>query len=388
MNEIFLKKMSATHFKKFDSIEFPIQEKIILLGKNGAGKSSVLDAIAWAITGKNLYGCQCDSMKKGANFSSVNLKAETENGDYTIERSLGIKNGKTKHMIFTPFPSVYVDPDPAIFFSIANPRYILNNINNLKTVLSKIYSCVPMSTIEKNMDQSVVDYIHDHDLVSSTTVNNAIEEIAQQQKKIKKDYISEQESEKLYRLFNKSFGNIKFETEDDSTKVKDMISFYTKEIEKSHDLAVRFKEQIDVLELYKKEIISVIANDFNGYLKDVKIVTEENGKDVFEIFYKDMNVKVISSAQQTLAGIELSNAIAHKSKKSYPLLIDNAESIIRINFDDYPYIKQVIACIATCDNDLSIWSDGKVTNVKTLVSLPRSLENIRPTIHILNGWGM
>lgn len=67
-----------------------------IVGSNGSGKSSILDALRFAVTGDSIgEGVKKNNVRWGAHTAKVTLKFQHGNDQYVIERVLGKKNGQT-----------------------------------------------------------------------------------------------------------------------------------------------------------------------------------------------------------------------------------------------------------------------------------------------------
>ena len=84
-------------------------EKLLLTGDNGAGKSSVLDAIFLALTGKGLE----DPIRKGSSKASIKLVLNGAEEEYTIEKRITPKGRTlvvtTKDGTPIPSPQAFLD---------------------------------------------------------------------------------------------------------------------------------------------------------------------------------------------------------------------------------------------------------------------------------------
>jgi len=83
-------RLSLTNFLSYNSLEFDLNQggAVLVIGKNGGGKSAIFDAIAWCLFGITLKGLKGDEVI--ANFSGknaqVSLEIEEDSKVYTIVR--------------------------------------------------------------------------------------------------------------------------------------------------------------------------------------------------------------------------------------------------------------------------------------------------------------
>jgi DNA repair ATPase RecN len=84
-------------------------EPLLLTGDNGAGKSSVLDALFLALTGKGLE----DPVRRGSTKASIKLVINGEEGEYTIEKRITTKSRTLtvtcKDGAAVPSPQAFLD---------------------------------------------------------------------------------------------------------------------------------------------------------------------------------------------------------------------------------------------------------------------------------------
>ncbi len=75
-------------------IDFTGYKILLLIGKNGAGKSSILDAILWALWGKTRSGGDNDIMHSGSSDMEVRLDFVVRDAIYRVVRKRS-KKGKS-----------------------------------------------------------------------------------------------------------------------------------------------------------------------------------------------------------------------------------------------------------------------------------------------------
>ncbi len=93
---ITIKKINLENFlsHKETEIEFNEDEKLLLEGKSGAGKSSILEAILWVFYGRGRVDNR-NIIKKGAKNASVSIELDDDSTKYKITRKTSNKGTQT-----------------------------------------------------------------------------------------------------------------------------------------------------------------------------------------------------------------------------------------------------------------------------------------------------
>jgi DNA repair exonuclease SbcCD ATPase subunit len=105
---VILKKLKLTNFLSYKDAEINFKEnsKLNIVGISGSGKSSIVEAIIWALYGKGRVENR-NIIKRGAKFATVVLTVVDDKQEYRIERSvtmagkhtLGINEKKAKSYV-------------------------------------------------------------------------------------------------------------------------------------------------------------------------------------------------------------------------------------------------------------------------------------------------
>ena len=97
-------KLSLRNFLSYGdntaSLDFRDFKIACLSGKNGHGKSALIDAMTWALWGKCRVKIKHEVIKRGASEARVELEFESENNIYRILRSIERKKGGTSTSIY------------------------------------------------------------------------------------------------------------------------------------------------------------------------------------------------------------------------------------------------------------------------------------------------
>lgn len=90
-------KAKIENFKGLESIEFELEGITQITAKNGIGKTSILDALCWYFTGKNIYGdTKFDIIKHGSDYASVSLELE----EFTLTKKVVKDGNRTKTLYY------------------------------------------------------------------------------------------------------------------------------------------------------------------------------------------------------------------------------------------------------------------------------------------------
>lgn len=106
INSLVLHNFTCVSDAEFD---FSDDKTILLIGKNGQGKSSILSAIALCLTGETRGTQFKDLIKLGKDSSFVKLNALINNKPLDIEVTLHIKNGRVRTIKYED--KIYINTD-------------------------------------------------------------------------------------------------------------------------------------------------------------------------------------------------------------------------------------------------------------------------------------
>jgi energy-coupling factor transporter ATP-binding protein EcfA2 len=154
-------QLNAENIKKLVAVEIqPNGEVVVIAGKNGAGKSSILDSIWWALAGTSHI--QAEPIRKGQNKARIRLdlgeiiveRRFTENGStLSVENAEGARYPSPQKMLDALLGELSFDP---LAFSRMEPR---KQFDELRRV----------SQLEVDLDQ--LDGLNRGDYAKRTEVN-------------------------------------------------------------------------------------------------------------------------------------------------------------------------------------------------------------------------
>ena len=369
-------------FKGVGEREIACDDSTYIVGRNGAGKSTMLEAIVWALTGFGLDGKKLNPFPcGGASTSWVKLDGVVNGEEMTIRRIQAVKpGGKTETTL-----NVKLDIDKELFLALSNPRYMLGQ--SPKDAKNLIAKCVrmPVGYLELDMEEDVVEAAIDID------GDDSMEKLNNVELEIKKltNAIKTLEELNLMAVGRKDGMEslIKMLGENSVSEIlRGKVSESLMEIAKN-TLVIDEKKAISKkLNEYRTAACEVLCQKLNEHLNHCKVVVTENGKDVFNITYDGKDVRSCSNSEQLLAGLEMVDSLSELSDCSFPVIIDNAECLQSLSWDDYPNIGQIIAAFVA-DEELSVWDGEDFNELHNIELMPRSEVPAQPIVQILEGWG-
>ncbi|MBE3579022.1 MAG: AAA family ATPase [Caldanaerobacter subterraneus] len=162
---MIIKSITLKNFKSHKNTIINFNDKnTVIYGDNGTGKTSIGEAIAWCLTGANLFGTENVTNKLvtiGKNEMSVTLVIEKDGKEYEITRSKkkneieitinGVKS--TQIDLYTQFVQ-----DKDIFFTVFNPLYFTTLApRDAKAILYKVLPEVSNEEVFEKLSPEVAE---------------------------------------------------------------------------------------------------------------------------------------------------------------------------------------------------------------------------------------
>jgi energy-coupling factor transporter ATP-binding protein EcfA2 len=390
LKEFRIEKLETSAFKSLEKINVDLDKVTYIVARNGAGKSSILNALTWAATGYDVFGNRIDPFMIGGPFTTwVKIETIIDGKPVTLRRIIQLKNkGKTETQT-----NVSLEFDKELFYSLVNPRYVQSlDPKGIKNVIAKAIR-MPVSILEMGIEDELckiaTPYTGFDSYEKIVAVEDGIKAISSEIKKLEEEIIGctgkINAIEMLFQLYSDNGKEIDEEALELHRLVSDdarsIIELRRKEVEQKKEISKQ-------LSAYRTAAYEVLAEELNTNLKKVKIKLLENGKETFILTYDGKNVRACSNSEQLLAGLEIIDALSDATDMRYPCLVDNAEAIINIDTDNYPHINQFVFAVVA-DENLSTWDEGTevLTEISTGKLMPRSREQLVPTVKLLSGWG-
>lgn len=419
--------LSATvhHFKGFSGeVEFDFDKITEFIADNEKGKTSILDMVAFVFTGLNCFGERSDFIYKDKYTCWVKLVVKDANGDVReIKRTQQMEKetGKTSsevrvdlNIVTSTTLSDFIDSD--IFLSIINPKFFQNlSGSKAKNLLLDITN-IDRKDVEKNLDEETkkqlageafavkdIDDLKsalnkeakklDEKATSNQNAINGLNAIKVSDEELKETVFDESQLDDALLKLSKGEINIKeiqalLKERDEALRsnvmknslsmtkkqITEKTEILTKEMEEAKTESKKIKDKVKAYDVYKSKNMILVKETIETYLKNVKIqltekTTEGKEKDVFNILYKGKDINICSNAEQIKAGLEISQMIMSLTGVSYPLFIDNAESITKLPQSEK--IQQIITMAVQKGYELSTVEGAIARNVKTKKTMPR-----------------
>lgn len=389
MEKIRIENIELNGFKKFGKAELDLDKVTYIVARNGEGKSTILNAITWAIMGLDMFGNRMDPFQVGGSLTSwVKLDAICNGNPTIIRRVIQQKGkGKTETIMSTKTDSI----DKELFYSMVNPRYVQSlDPKGIKNVIAKAMK-MPVSIMESGMDTTIAASAAKYDGEDSYEKILAVEEGI---KTVSAEIKDDEKEILIYKGKIEGVNNILklleengMEPDEDIAEVFNMTVDGAKVMIAAKETEINSKKEISKqLSAYRTAAYEALATEFNNSMTHVQIKLTENGKEVFIVTYDGKNVRACSNSEQLRAGLEMINALAEATDMEYPVLVDNAECILNIDVNDYPNIKQFVFALVA-DENLSTWDGTYLSDIENGTLMPRSREQLVPSIKLLDGWG-
>lgn len=284
--ELKIKELELKNFKNHDYLKLGFDPvKTTILGDNGTGKTSVGEAIAFCLTGCDLYGTENVTnklMKKNKTDMYVKITVELDGKIYEIkrEKNRGIEitvNGikATQTDLYAKFVQ-----DKSIFFSVFNPLYFTSLApKDAKEILMKVLPDVPKEQIFQDMTTDAVNKLKKYNFVTANTI------IETARAKLKET------EEKLIYLQ----GIIDTQKQIAAAEVPDEIIFNEEELKKlEEELITLQKTEINTEKIEAEKRLAELKAKLNAVpfekpqLKDTSIL-EKQRQELLEEYYRIKN---------------------------------------------------------------------------------------------------
>ncbi|MGC8964475.1 MAG: DNA replication/repair protein RecF [Brevinematia bacterium] len=324
-----VKSISLVNFRLFDNISFDFEDKNVILGKNGSGKTSVIEAINYCSTFSPLrtYETDMDLVKVGKSYFNISLDFDDVNGlKNNIFVGYEITGGKAKKKVKfngkTISPSSVFGKLKVIPFLIEDFELVVGSPLWRRKVVNEF-----LILVDSSYYHNLINY---HKIIKQKNASiRMIKEIEEQKPANMKDLILQ--IKELIMTYNANISKFAFEV----TKYRANLFKYIRETMLSEldlNLDIRYKssmyeimktsedpitdftnllnKEIDKEILYGKSIIGPHLDDF--------IITSEGGK-LAKSFLSQGQIRLVS----IMFKLSMANYLYKETKVLPVLLIDD-----------------------------------------------------------------
>ena len=281
--ELKIKSLEMKNFKNHSYLKLNFEHKTMIIGDNGTGKTSIGEAIAFCLTGCDLYGTENvvnKLMKKGETSMYVKVIIEQDGKTYEIKRE---RNKGVNEITLNGIKVTQTDllakfiQDKNIFFSVFNPLYFTSLApKDAKEILMKVLPDVPKEQIFQDMTTDAVNKLKKYDFVTANTI---IETARARLKELE---------ERLVYLQ----GTIDTQKQLAAAKVPDEITFNEEELKNlEEELIMLQKAEISTEKIEAEKKLAELKAKLNTVpferpqLKDTSVL-EKQRQELLEEYYK------------------------------------------------------------------------------------------------------
>jgi len=274
---LLLKTISLTNFlsHKKTSIDFGIDQKLLISGMSGSGKSSVVDSIIWVLFGVGRSDNKSLIKKgaKGAKVSLVLIDSEDEKISFRIERGITSSN---KHTL-----GVFELNDKNIFIPI--------KVTGIKPIQEHIE--------KKILKSSYLLFVNSIAYLQESNDSFATQ-TASRRKEILMEMIKADDYSEYFKKAKEALSEIKNRLEILDNKVSDRKSQIARDTEKTKDIE-RYKKEKVIID----RDIKTIEDEIDSLLESQKELGEQIAILSTKEQSKDDLVATIIQNTDTLSGI-------------------------------------------------------------------------------------
>lgn len=369
---ILLNEIKLNNFLSHENttITFSENEKLLIDGRSGSGKSSITDAILWVLFGKGRSDNR-SLVRRGSKSGSVSLKLTNGESNFIITRTISNPSGKNTLVVtkkgargaYVPIERTgikeiqqWIENDllkasyELFTNSIAYPQenensFVKANAGKRKDLLLEIVRA-------SNFDEL---YIKARDAITGIESDIAV-------------IISQMAGHEKAIRDNEVLAGKLAETEKDISETEKEIELKTKEKTKLEDKrqeAFYLNKKLDDKKAYEIRLSEGLHRLGEQIMRDADKVEEFDKFNVEEAQKKNhefdqLSIEAIQIGNQLVKNVELQNKInAHMANKPY--VLDYTNEIKRLNQQLIPLIKDSGKCPAGDDCPFTVPIRGQIT---------------------------
>jgi exonuclease SbcC len=296
---MILKQLKILNFISHSNttIDFKPKQKTLLAGKSGSGKTSIVEAIVWALYNKN-RSSNLSIIKKGTKNASVTVILQDKEKDYKISRTIDDKNKhelkvseKEEGKKFIPIKAQgtremqeYIEKNilhaSYLLFvnSIISPQnstedFVSQTATRKKDILLEIVKASDYDNYLKKTKEELSKIKTDKEVLLSK-IEGRQDEIKNNQETA--DKLKDYENEEI-RL-KEEIANLKKEYEELTNKQKEIMEKMAALKSKEENIETKVKDydaKNEKIENLNKKIIELSSVDIEGLKKEIEILNEK-----------------------------------------------------------------------------------------------------------------
>jgi exonuclease SbcC len=347
---MILINLKLKNFKKYIDKEFSFSEGLIgVLGANGAGKSTIFDAIIYALYGESKGAKELikNSLAEPKDKVSVELSFEIGSDEYRVVRELRGKTQTSTALLYKSDTDVcsgakettaYIQSltkmtKSAFMHTLFASQKELTNLSSMKNedrkkMIRKLLGLDKIDSVEKNLKDKIRDikkeiqtaqkYLLSEDEIES--INNNIKEyqqnLSQKQDEIQKEQNSLKEIEKDIQIAQQEESRLS-KLKDEKTSIQNSINILNTKIDSNNKNIENLTKEIAEIEQISKEIDPTINTRYT------KLIEELNNQNSIKNSYIQKNE--ILKAQESL---RVDYTKIKKDIKSLEISLESEEMIL------------------------------------------------------------
>lgn len=334
-----------------------------ILGTNGAGKGTVLEALSWVLTGTSVYGDKVSLISKGDSFTSVTAQLLKDGRNIEVTRELKRTSSGTSAQIRVDHIQAtqaeiddMIGVSSKILKSIIFPKTFLaaEKAEKMKILLGLSDKTLKTPTDDVPFDEyaSVIKEYKDMSTSAQSLYNQLVAEI-DEKKALKSRFetydvlvskkffgsISDFVSDGIQKIFD-TYRTIGVLDMDELSALKkyleigssEALSVEIEELEKHQD------EAYDIIDAASKEIgktntavadeLQRISNIFGLHGLIVETSKDKDKVSLASLSYNGIQLAALSGKEQVETSAAVHDAMCSLIDAEFPIFIENGESVV------------------------------------------------------------
>lgn len=334
-----------------------------ILGTNGAGKGTILEAISWVLTGTPMYGDKISLFTKGDSFVSVTAHLSKDGKLYEVTRELKkTSSGSTSQIRVDHMQASQSDIDDILEMSqkcakaSVFPRTFITSerADKLKLLLSlsdKLLDSpteqVPFTEYSSVLKEysnmaSSAEGVYKSLMEDIDTHKALLHKFEAYDREVSKSFfgsITAFVSKRIKKVFDDYGASGFFDAEEFGTLEKYLSIGNAEEVKrKIEELETLGDASAEIIDVATKNLTKVnaavfdelarISDVFKTYGIDIEISKDENKVSLASVSYNGIQLAALSGKEQAEVSAAVHSAICNLVGIETPLFIENGESVV------------------------------------------------------------